>query len=65
MNLFVYQMVQLQVVHEANGYAVVEGLGASAVSQLNLTVSAKCNALPFFSVVAVCIQRCVEETGLL
>ena len=62
MNLFVYQMVQLQIVHEADGYTVVEGLAAAAVSQLNLTVSAKCNALPFFSVVSVCIQFIINVT---
>ena len=53
MDLIVYQMMQLQVVHVADGYSTVKVLSGTAVAQPYLTIPADGNALPQISVVSV------------
>ena len=60
MNLVVYQMVQLKVMHEADGNAVVEKFACASVAQLHLAVTADGYAFPFFAVVAVFIKLVVN-----
>ena len=57
MNLIVYQVVQLQIVHVSDGYRAVEIFAGTSVSQSYLTVSGNRNTLPQLSVSLVFIQK--------
>ena len=56
MDLIVYQMMQLQVMHVSDGRRAVEVLSGTSVTQQHLSVSGNRNALPQRSVVTVLIQ---------
>ena len=56
MNLIVYQMMQLQIMHVADGRLAVKRLAGTSVAELNFTVAVDRNALPYLSVVSVIIQ---------
>ena len=56
MDLVVYQVMQLEVMHVSDGDRVVEEFACAAVLQPYLTVSVDGNALPEFSVITVLIE---------
>ena len=56
MNLIIYQVMQLQVMHVTDGYSAVKVLACTSVTQPHLTVSGNRNALPELSVFTVLIQ---------
>ena len=56
MDLIVYQVMQLHVMHETDRCRVVELFARTAIAQLYLAVGCDRNALPLFSVVTVIIQ---------
>ena len=56
MDLIVYQMVQLQIVHVSDGNRAVEIFSCTAVTQTHLTVSGDRHAFPEFSVLTVVRQ---------
>ena len=56
MDLIVYQMMQLQIMHVSDGYRAVEILTGTAISQTYFTVSGDRYAFPYFSVLSVFIE---------
>ena len=56
MDLIIYQMMQLQVVHVTDRYRAVEVLACSSVTKSYLTVSGDRNALPECSVSFILIE---------
>ena len=56
MDLIIYQMMQLQVVHVTDSYRAVEVLACSSVTKSYLTVSGDRNALPECSVSFILIE---------
>ena len=53
MDLIIYQMMEFQVMHVANGNRAVEELTGTSVTESYLTISGDRNALPECSVVSV------------
>src|SRR5699024_2483074 len=56
MDLVVYQMMQLQIMHMSDGYRTVEIFSRTAVTQTYLSVSGERHALPQLSVLSVVRQ---------
>ena len=53
MDLVVYQMVELQVVHESDRDCTIEVLSGTSVSEADLTVAVDRNAFPFLPVILI------------
>ena len=56
MDLIVYQMVELEVVHVSDGDRAVKRFSCTSVTKLDLAVRRDRNALPQFPVIAVLVQ---------
>ena len=56
MDLIVYQMVELEVMHVTNGNRRIEVLTGTSVTKLNLTIRTNRNTFPELSVVIIIMQ---------
>ena len=53
MNLIIYQMMELQVMHVSNSYRAVKIFSGTAITQADLSISGNRYALPEFSVSSI------------
>ena len=60
MDLIIYQVMQLQVVHESDRGSAVKRKTGTSIAELNLTIGRDRNTLPLLTVIEVCTEVLID-----